>query len=139
MLSRPLMESQINVVNKRLIKPIVYIVDGDHDLQRSLTKLLEINGVAVEVFESAEDFLKTKLRTRAACLIVEVNLPQMDGIELLEHINNLGLRLPTIVLSSGSEVAVAVRAMQAKAIDFIEKPFIENTLIKRVLNVIEQV
>ncbi len=91
----------------------------------------------VEVFESAEDFLKTKLRSRAACLIVEVNLPNMDGIELLEHINNLGIRLPTIVLSTDSDVSEAVRAMQAKAIDFIEKPFIEKTLIERVLNVIQ--
>lgn len=139
MLSKPLMEPQINTVDKRLIQPIVYIVDCDIELQRSLSKCLDINGVAVEVFESAEDFLKTKLRTRAACLIVEVNLPKMDGIELLEHINNLGLRLPTIVLSSGSVVSDAVRAMQAKAIDFIEKPFIENTLIKTVLRVIELV
>jgi len=92
----------------------------------------------VEEFESAEDFLNTKLRTRAACLIVEVNLPNMDGIELLEHINSLGLRLPTIVLSSSSDVSEAVRAMQADAIDFIEKPFLVNTLIEKVLHVIEQ-
>jgi two-component system response regulator FixJ len=124
---------------KVLEKPIVYIVDSDQQLLDSLAEQLRLNNVAVEVFESAEDFLNTKLRTRAACLIVEVNLRNMDGIELLEHINNLGLRLPTIVLSSGSGVSEAVRAMQALAIDFIEKPFIENTLIKKVLNLIEQV
>jgi two-component system response regulator FixJ len=90
------------------------------------------------VFDSAEDFLKTKLRSRAACLIVEVNLPNMDGIALLEHINNIGVRLPTIVLSSSSNLSEAVRAMQAEAMDFIEKPFITDTLIKKVLNVINQ-
>jgi FixJ family two-component response regulator len=63
----------------------------------------------------------------------------MDGIELLEHINNLGVRLPTIVLSSNSNVTEAVRAMQAKAIDFIEKPFVKNSLIKKVLDVIGRV
>ena len=124
---------------KALEKPVVYIVDGDHKLLDSLSKLLRANDVIVEVFDSAENFLETKLRARAACLIVEVNLSNMDGIELLKHINNLGVRLPTIVLSSGSDVSEAVRAMQAKAIDFIEKPFIENTLIKKVLDVIEQV
>jgi FixJ family two-component response regulator len=62
----------------------------------------------------------------------------MDGIELLEHINNLGVRLPTIVLSSGSDVSEAVHAMQAEAIDFIEKPFNENVLVEQVLNVIKQ-
>ena len=123
---------------KALEKPIVYIVDGDHKLLDSLSKLLCQHDVIVEVFESAEDFLNTKLRTRATCLIVEVNLPNMDGIELLEHINSLGLRLPTIVLSSGSDVSEAVRAMQADAIDFIEKPFLVNTLIEKVLNVIQQ-
>jgi two-component system response regulator FixJ len=123
---------------KTLEKPVVYIVDSDHKLLDSLSNLLHLNDVKVEVFESAENFLKKKLRSRAACLIVEVNLPNMDGIQLLEHINNLGIRLPTIVLSSGSDVSEAVRAMQAQAIDFIEKPFIENTLIEKVLHVIEQ-
>jgi two-component system response regulator FixJ len=121
---------------KTLEKQIVYIVDSDHKLQRSLSKLFKLNNLVVEVFDSAEDFLKTKLRSRAACLIVEVNLPNMDGITLLEHINNLGVRLPTIVLSSGSDLSEAVRAMQAEAKDFIEKPFIADTLIKKVLDVI---
>ena len=119
-----------------LEKPIVYIVDSDHKLLCSLSKLLDHHDVTVEMFASAEDFLNTKLRSRAACLIVEVNLPNMDGVELLEQINNLGVRLPTIVLSSGSDVSKAVRAMQAEAIDFIEKPFIENTLIKKIMGVI---
>jgi two-component system response regulator FixJ len=120
---------------KTLEKQIVYIVDSDHKLQRSLSKQFKLNSLVVEVFDSAEDFLKTKLRSRAACLIVEVNL---DGITLLEHINNLGVRLPTIVLSSGSDLSEAVRAMQAEAFDFIEKPFIADTLIKKVLDVISQ-
>jgi two-component system response regulator FixJ len=123
---------------KTLEKQIVYIVDSDHKLQRSLSKLFKLNDLVVEVFDSAEDFLKTKLRSRAACLIVEVNLPNMDGITLLEHINNLGVRLPTIVLSSGSDLSEAVRAMQAEAKDFIEKPFIADTLIKKVLDVINK-
>jgi two-component system response regulator FixJ len=123
---------------KTLEKQVVYIVDSDHKLQRSLSKLFKPNNLVVEVFDSAEDFLKTKLRSRAACLIVEVNLPNMDGIALLEHINNIGVRLPTIVLSSSSNLSEAVRAMQAEAMDFIEKPFITDTLIKKVLNVINQ-
>lgn len=127
---------------KTFEKPIIYIIDGDYKLLNSLSTRLKINDVIVEVFFSAEDFLKTKtktkIRTRGSCLVVEVNLPNMNGIELLEHINNLGVKLPTIVLSSGSEVSEAVRAMQAEAIDYIEKPFIENTLIQKVLNVIGQ-
>jgi len=121
-----------------LEKPIVYIVDCDHQLLTSLSQLLHLNEVTVKAFTSAEDFLKTNLSTRAACLIVEVNLLKMDGIQLLEHINNLGVRLPTIVLSTSSDVSDAVRAMQAKAIDFIEKPFIHNTLIEKVMEVINQ-
>ncbi|MEP1446849.1 MAG: response regulator [Paraglaciecola sp.] len=119
-------------------KPIVYLVDDDQRLMESLSAVLRLSGLTVEVFESAEHFLNNKLRSRASCLIVEVNLPNMDGIELLKHMNSLGLRLPTIVTSSSSNVSDAVRAMQAKAIDFIEKPFIENTLVKKVLEVIER-
>lgn len=125
--------------NKVLEKPIVYIVDDDHKLLCSLSKLLEQHDVIAEAFCSAEDFLNAKLSSRAACLIVEVNLPNMSGIELLEHINSLGVRLPRIVLSSGSDVFEAVRAMQAEAIDFIEKPFIENTLVKKVLDIVNKV
>jgi FixJ family two-component response regulator len=124
---------------KDLEKPIVYIVDSDHKLLESLSSLFRLNDVQVEVFETAEKFLKKKLTSRAACLIVEVNLLKMDGIELLEHINNLGFRLPTIVMSTDSDVSGAVRAMQAKAIDFIEKPFIPNTLVEMVMDVIKQV
>lgn len=123
---------------KAIEKPIVYIVDNDHKLLCSLSKKLVQHGVIVEVFSSAEEFLNTKLRSRAACLIIEVNLPNMGGIELLEHINNLGVRLPTFILSSSSDISKAVRAMQAEAIDFIEKPFIENTLIEKVLGVIKK-
>ena len=123
---------------KAIEKPIVYIVDSDHKLLCSLSKKLVQHDVIVEVFSSAEEFLNTKFRSGAACLIIEVNLPNMGGIELLEHINNLGVRLPTFILSSSSDISKAVRAMQAEAIDFIEKPFIENTLIEKVLGVIKK-
>jgi FixJ family two-component response regulator len=130
------MDSKISVIDNRVIKPVVYIIDSDQKLQLSLSRQLNLHDVAVELFESAEDFLKIKLRSRPACLVIDVNLPDMDGIALLEHINNLGHRLPAIVLCSGNDVSIAVRAMQAKAVDFIEKPFIEDTLIKIVLNLI---
>ena len=131
------MDSKNNVLDKRLIKPVVYIIDSDHKLRLSLSSLLNLHDVAVELFESAEAFLKVRINSRAACLIVDVNLPNMDGIALLEHINNLGHRLPAIVLSSGNDLSFAVRAMQAKAIDFIEKPFVENTLIEKILDILE--
>ncbi|WP_299074342.1 response regulator [uncultured Paraglaciecola sp.] len=126
------MVCQIKVVDK----PIVYIVDSDPKLRRSLSEQLSVHNVLVEVFDSAETFLTSKLKNRAACLIVEENLPCMNGIALLEHINSLGFRLPTFVLSSDCDLSKAVRAMQAQAIDFIEKPFIEKTLISEVMNVL---
>lgn len=122
---------------KAFEKPNVCIVDSDHKLLDSLSNIQHLNNVIVDVFESAENFLKTKFKTRAACLIVEVNLLNMDGIEILKHINNLDVRLPTIVLSSGSDVSEAVHAMQSEAIDFIEKYSIENTFIEKVLYVID--
>lgn len=123
---------------KTLDKPIVYIVDSDHKLLETLSRRLRLHKVDVEVFDSAEAFLNKKLETRAACLIIEVNLPNMGGIALLEHHNSLGVELPTIILSSGAKIPDAVRAMQAEAIDFIEKPFVENTLLEKILAVIEQ-
>ena len=74
------MDSKINVLDKRLIKPVVYIIDSDHKLRLSLSSSLNLHDVAVELFESAEAFLKVRIKSRAACLIVDVNLPKMDGI-----------------------------------------------------------
>ena len=118
--------------------PFVYLVDSDTKLQLSLAARLRRRDIIVNVFSSSESFLNSKLNSRAACLIVEVNLPKMDGIELIENINNQGVRLPTLVLSSSGNLQTAVRAMQADALDFIEKPFLENTLVEKVLEIVNQ-
>jgi FixJ family two-component response regulator len=120
-------------------KPIVYLVDTDQVVLDTISKRLGNHPISVEIFLSAEEFLDSKFKIDSACLIVEVNLPEMDGIELLKHINNLGIRIPTIVLSSRGNVPEAVRAMQAKAIDFFEKPFIEDTLVTKILEVLKLV
>lgn len=102
--------------------PVVYIVEDDNVLRRNLRDLLEHEGRAVEDFCDSEEFLASFSPGKEACLMTDANLPGISGLALLEHLNEMGWQLPTIMISGCSGIGVAVQAMKAGAIDFIEKP-----------------
>jgi FixJ family two-component response regulator len=110
----------------------VYVVDADAAVREGLGALLAETGVTVRAYASAEEFLSEPPATGSGCLVVEVHLPGMDGLELLERLHTLGIRLPAIMLASCSDVPTAVRAMRMGAMDFIDKPFIDRVLLSRV-------
>lgn len=115
----------------------VFIVDDDEAVRSSLKALLRSQGFAVETFASAEDFLASSAPSRAGCLIVDIRLPDMDGLALQEELVRRKTGLPVIVVTGHGDVPLAVRAMKAGAIDFLEKPYDETELldsIQRALN-----
>lgn len=112
--------------------PLVCVVDGDERLRQRLRALLQTLDIAVEVFPSAEEFLARRQRDRIACLIVEVQLPGIGGIELQHHLRANGADYPVIVIASEGDIATAVNAMQRGAFDFIEKPFINSVILNQV-------
>ena len=119
-------------------RAVVYVIDSDEEVCNALRSLFAGLNADVECFNSAESFLKLPLnRARAGCVLLEVNLPGMSGVELLERFQKTGFNLPTIVLATYSDVPTAVRAMQAKAVDFIEKPFVDGVLLRRVKEALE--
>jgi len=101
---------------------IIYIVEDDTVLRKNLHELLEQEGHRVESFADSEAFLAHYLPEREACLVVDANLPGISGLALLVHIRETGFRLPAIMLSGCNDIGVAVQAMKAGAVDFIEKP-----------------
>jgi two-component system, LuxR family, response regulator FixJ len=101
----------------------VYIVDDDEAVRDSLSVLLESKAFAVKSFASALEFLETAPSLPTGCLIVDIRMPEMDGLELQQHLINRSLEFPLIVITGHGDVPLAVRAMKAGAIDFIEKPF----------------
>ena len=101
----------------------VYIVDDDEAVRDSLSVLLESKGYAIKSFVSAPEFLAAAPSLPVGCLIVDIRMPEMDGLELQQHLINRSLDFPLIVITGHGDVPLAVRAMKAGAIDFIEKPF----------------
>jgi two-component system, LuxR family, response regulator FixJ len=108
---------------------LVYVVDDDEAVRESLSALLEANSYTVRTFELARDFLGAAPTLRPGCLVADIRMPEMDGLELQQHLAQRGLRFPLIVITGHGDVSLAVRAMKAGAIDFIEKPFAVETII----------
>jgi two-component system response regulator FixJ len=115
---------------------LVFVVDDDADVRDSLCTLLDAAGLRSEPYESAVAFLAAYAPGRNGCVIADVRMPDMDGMALQEELTRRGSTLPVIVVTGHADVPLAVRAMKAGALDFIEKPFDDALLlasIKRAL------
>lgn len=113
-------------------EPTVFIVDDDDAVRDSLQILLECAGFRVESFGSPSAFLGSDAPRRAGCLLVDVRMPEMSGLEVQERLAEAGHALPVIVMTGHADVPLAVRAMKAGAVDFVEKPFDDDALIRGV-------
>jgi len=111
---------------------LVYIVDDEVSIRDSLAMLLRSVGLASQKFADAKSFLAAHKPRLHACLIVDVRMPGMSGIELQEALRARDADLPVIIITGHGDIAMAVRAMKAGAADFIEKPFHDQTLLDAV-------
>lgn len=109
--------------------PIVYIVDDDEAVCRSLGLLIQDVGIDVQTFNTAEDFLAAYDSTQPGCLVVDVRMPGMSGIELQHKLVEQGISLPCIVITGHGDIPMAVDAMRAGVVDFVEKPFRHQHLL----------
>jgi two-component system, chemotaxis family, CheB/CheR fusion protein len=101
----------------------VFVVDDDDDVCIALQKILQRPGLTIHAYRSAKEFLASFAPQNQSCLLVDANLEGMQGIQLIQHLNAMGCRPPTIMISGHADVAVAVEAMKSGALDFVEKPF----------------
>ena len=112
--------------------PVIFVVDDD-DLMRATLRRLFINaGLAVELYASGAEFLANAKLGRHACLLLDVSMPGMSGLEVQTRLNHLRMRLPVIFLTGSSDIPIAVTAMREGAVDFIEKPFDNDDVVDRV-------
>ena len=107
----------------------VYIVDDDEAVRDSLSVLLEAKAYAVRSFGTAPEFLTAAPSLPVGCLIADIRMPEMDGLELQQHLVDRSLQFPLIVITGHGDVPLAVRAMKARAVDFIEKPFALDAIL----------
>ncbi len=116
----------------------VYVVDDDPAMRDSLRWLLESVDFQVHVFESATAFLEQYEGHRPACLVLDVRMPGMSGLDLQDELVRRDVTIPMIMISAHGDVPVAVRALKTGAIDFIEKPFSDQLLLDRVRQALEK-
>jgi two-component system, LuxR family, response regulator FixJ len=118
-------------------KTIIHVIDDDAAMRDSLAFLLDVNGFDSQVYESADAFLKGADAVAARCVISDIRMPGMTGVELVRKLKGGGSPCPVILITGHGDVALAVEAMKAGAADFIEKPFDDASLLDAIRAALE--
>src|SRR5689334_17129390 len=108
---------------------LVHLVDDDEAIRRSVGFALKTSGFTVRAYDNGSEILKAAPRLEAGCILLDIRMPGMDGLEVQEALKSKGVTLPVIIMTGHGDVGLAVRAMKAGAIDFIEKPFEKAVLL----------
>ena len=116
----------------------VYIVDDDGSVRKNLARLMRSAGWASSCFASAEQFLKRRDWTRPACLLLDVSMPGLDGLAVQDELLRSGQAMPIVFVSGHGSVPIATRAMKSGAVDFLEKPFQAEQVLKLVGEALER-
>ena len=111
---------------------LIAIIDDDEAMQDSLRDLMEAAGLVARCFGSAEEFLESDLHTRAACLILDVRMTKMSGLQLQARLKEEGCNTPIIFITAHGDARMRIRAMREGAVEFLAKPFDHHLLLKRV-------
>ena len=111
---------------------IIAIIDDDEAMQDSLRDLMEAAGLVARCFGSAEEFLESDLHRKAACLIVDVRMPKMSGLQLQAKLKEEESNVPIIFITAHGDARMRIRAMREGAVEFLSKPFDHQLLLKRV-------
>jgi two-component system, LuxR family, response regulator FixJ len=115
-----------------MTEPIVHLIDDDEAIRSALSFLLEMNDLPARTYASALDFLEVAESLRSGCIVTDVRMPEMSGLELVRRLKERGVTLPVVVITGHGDVPLAVEAMRAGVIDFIEKPFDDEVLLRSI-------
>ena len=112
--------------------PKVFIIDDDAGVRAAIQGLLKSEGLQSEGFESAEEFLRTKRPDGPSCLILDVSLPGINGLEFQQQLKDAGLQVPIIFITGHGDIPMSVKAMKSGALEFLTKPFRDDTLLEAI-------
>jgi FixJ family two-component response regulator len=119
-------------------EPMVFIIDDDPSMRRALTNLFQSVGLAVEAFGSAPEMLQNKLPEVASCLVLDIRLPGLSGLDLQNELARANIRIPIIFITGHGDIPMSVRAMKSGAVDFLTKPFRDQELLDAVVAAIDR-
>jgi len=117
---------------------LIHLVDDDEAVRHSASFMLRHAGFTVKTYVDGVTFLESAQQAALGCILLDVQMPHMDGLEVQQRLNDLGISLPVIVLTGHGDVEVAVKAMKAGAVDFVEKPYEKLTLIEALTRAFER-
>ena len=117
---------------------VIHVIDDDKAMRNSLSFLLRAAKLEVRSYDSAEAFLSDSGNHKHGCIVSDVRMPEMDGIELLRRIKAMAIDLPVIIITGHGDVSLAVEAMKAGAVDFLEKPFEEKQVLAAIESALQK-
>jgi FixJ family two-component response regulator len=119
-------------------EPMVFVIDDDISMRRALTNLFESVGLKVQAFGSAPELMKTTLPEVASCLVLDIRLPGLSGLDLQAELAKANVHIPIIFITGHGDIPMTVRAMKGGAVDFLTKPFRDQDLLDAVRTAIER-
>jgi FixJ family two-component response regulator len=117
--------------------PIVFVIDDDPSMREALRSLFRSVGLQVEVFGSAPEFLQSKLPDVTSCLLLDIRLPRLSGLDFQAELIKAGIHIPIIFMTGHGDIPMSVQAMKAGAVDFLSKPFRDQDMLDAVARAIE--
>lgn len=120
------------------LEPMVFIVDDDDSVRKALMRLIASVGIKVESFASAEAFLLRQRYEGPCCMVLDIRMPGLSGLDLQERLTQANLTLPIIFMTGHGTIPMSVRAIKAGAIDFLEKPFEDQALLDLIKHAVER-
>jgi len=119
-------------------EPIVFVVEDDASMRRALSNLFESVGLVVELFGSASEMLQSKLPDVASCLVLDVRLPGLSGLDFQAELTKASIHMPIIFMTGHGDIPMSVKAMKGGAVDFLTKPFRDQDMLDAVVMAIER-
>jgi len=117
---------------------VVHVVDDDESMRGALEGLFDTMGLETRTYAAARDFLATNLADKPGCVVIDVRLPDMNGLEFQAQLTQMGIRLPVVVITGHGDISMSVRAMKRGAVDFLSKPFRDQDMLDAVMAAIER-
>jgi FixJ family two-component response regulator len=119
-------------------EPFVFVIDDDASMRRALTNLFQSVGLAVEVFGSVAEMLQSRLPEVASCLVLDIRLPGLSGLDFQAELVKSSIHIPIIFMTGHGDIPMTVRAMKGGAVDFLTKPFRDQDMLDAVMTAIER-